>query len=202
MTDPALRSTAFSHMLTLGRPEAQSTVAAALNLPENSLNEKGWEHLGQASAGVVKRTTDPVVEAAKLRTLAGKVPAEFRDGFMEHAALMASWNHLPLAAQLFAYLPAGQAGLMAANWVGKDPTAASIWLATLPPSPKRDAAVEGFCRELAPVDPPGAAQWALSLQDADLKGTALKDAVGAWKQKDPVAARAWVLEKGLESAGL
>lgn len=201
MTDAALRSIAFSHMLTIGRPEADSLVAAALALPENALNTEGWGHLGQTSAGMVKRSSDPALEAAKLRTLAEKVPVEFREAYLKSAAIMAGWNNRPLAAQLFEFLPEGNAGSMAGEWAAKDPTAASSWLATLPPSPKRDAAVTGFCRELAPVDPPSAAQWALSVQDAGLKETALKDAVGAWKQKDPAAAQAWLLQKGVGMAG-
>ena len=89
--------------------------------------------------------------------------------------------------------------MMAGDWVTKDPAAASTWLATLPPSPKRDAAVVGFCHQLAPVDPPSAVQWALSLQDAPLKEKALQDAVGAWKQKDPAAAAGWAKQSELET---
>ena len=150
---------------------------------------------------MVPRTADPAAEASRLKTLADRVPEAFRQGFIEHAAMMAGWNNKPLAGQLLEYLPDGNAGLMAGDWLQQDPAAASTWLATLPPSPKRDAAVAGFCRELAPVDPSSAAHWALSMQDAKLKEKALRDAVGAWKQKDPAAAEAWLLEKGGGAAG-
>jgi ferric-dicitrate binding protein FerR (iron transport regulator) len=69
----------------------------------------------------------------------------------------------------------------------------------MPESEKRQAAIAGFCRGLAPVDPPAAAEWALSLRNEPTRTNVLQDALGAWRQTDPRAATAWALEKGVKT---
>ena len=199
IVDPAVRSLAYSHTLSADRSSAmESLVEKAVALPENALDKAGWDLLGQRSAGLIPRTSDPVAEAAKLTALASRVPEAFRQGFIHHAAMMAGWNNKPLAGQLLEYLPDGNAEMMAGDWVEQDPMAASSWLASLPPSRKRDVAVTGFCRGLSPLDPRSAADWALTVQDTALKASAVQDALGAWKQKDPAAAAEWAAEKTMD----
>ena len=199
--DSAIRSLAYSHTLSAeGSGTIETLMDKALALPENALDQAGWALLGQRSAGMVPRTADPASQAAKLKSMAERVPEAFRQGFIKQAAIMAGWNNKPLAGQLLEYLPDGNAGMMAGEWVEQDPMAASAWLAALPDSPKRDAAVAGFCRGLSPLDPQSAADWALTVRDAKLKASALQDAVGAWKQKDPEAVRSWLDEAGLDVA--
>lgn len=199
--DSAIRSLAYSHTLSAeGGGTIETLMDKALALPENALDQAGWGLLGQRSAGMVPRTADPAAQAAKLRSMTERVPEAHRQEFIKQAAIMAGWNNKPLAGQLLEYLPDGNAGMMAGDWVEQDPMAASSWLAALPDSPKRDAAVAGFCRGLAPLDPKSAAEWALTVQDAKLKAFALQDAVGAWKQKDPEAVRSWLDGAGLDRA--
>ena len=51
---------------------------------------------------------------------------------------------------------------------------------------------------VVPVDPPAAAEWALSLRNEPTRTNVLQDALGAWRQTDPRAATAWALEKGVK----
>lgn len=191
--DPMVRSLIYSTSLPFVAKEASGMMEQALALPADSLNAKGWNKLGWWSVWyeLKQPESDPAPVAARLRALAAPLPPEHQRAFLEGSAELAAAARFPVATHLTEYLDVKGMDFMAKNWTQRDPTAASAWLATLEPSPKRDAAVAAFCRETATVDPAAAAQWAMSVSDPELKSKAVRDALGAWRQVDAPAAQLW-----------
>lgn len=198
MTDPELRSMAYSKAITSGHSsKPEDMVREALALPPDSLNDKGWQDLGRVCTTRLLHEPDPAASAVQLKALAAQLPEEGRAPFLQMAANMASWNNLPLAAALINHLPESNVREMASKWAQADPNAVSAWLDTLEPSAKRDEAIAGFCGKAALIDPAAAAQWALTIQGDGLREGALREALHVWKQSDPGAAAAWAVEKGI-----
>jgi hypothetical protein len=83
------------------------------------------------------------------------------------------------------------------RWANMDPRAASEYLAELPASAGKDAAVEGFSTRLASEDPASAAVWATTIQNKRLRERTVARIAQSWARSDEAAARAWIHEQGL-----
>jgi hypothetical protein len=88
------------------------------------------------------------------------------------------------------------------RWADMDPRAASEYLAELPASVGKDAAVEGFATRLASEDPASAAVWATTIQDERLRQRTVSRIAQSWARSDEAAARAWIREQGLSERSL
>ena len=88
------------------------------------------------------------------------------------------------------------------KWTHKDPRAVSEYLATLPASSGKDAAVEGFASKLASEDPQSAALWATTIDDERLRSRTMLRIASQWAQVDEAAAAAWASEHGLKAKAL
>ncbi len=83
------------------------------------------------------------------------------------------------------------------EWTERDPHAASQYLASMTDSPVKDAAVEGFARELAREDGEAAAAWAATIGNEELRIDTLQDVARDWLRQDRAAAEAWLPNSGL-----
>ena len=83
------------------------------------------------------------------------------------------------------------------EWTDEDPVAASEYLATMPASPAKDAAIMGFANRLAYEDPAAAIAWAETIATSEGRNTALAVVGRNWASKDPQAAAAWAASSGL-----
>ena len=88
-------------------------------------------------------------------------------------------------------------GKVTGRWANVDPRAASEYLAELPDSAGKDAAVDGFAKRLAVEDPESAALWATTIQDERLRAKALGRIATSWAAIDREAAGAWLASQGL-----
>ena len=118
--------------------------------------------------------------------------AEARNG------LFAGWsNSDPASLVTYAQtLPLGETRLAAlkdglAQWVSRDPIAASAWMDKFDPSPDLDAgaAAVAVAPALIAKKPEVAASWAESITDPELRANTLVDLIRLWAEHDPVAAR-------------
>ena len=97
-------------------------------------------------------------------------------------------------------LPEGNAqhsGTAAAlsQWAGKDPTAASDYLAGMSDSPMRNAAISGFSNRLVWENPQAAMTWASSISgNEQLRNDVMARVGKSWQRKDPKGAAAWSAE--------
>ena len=201
ITDPVLRSAAYSRSVFWPVANCSETLDRALSLPAGSLNSEGWKTVASTCAFGNRRDPDPVAGVEELRELFKRVPEEERAAFQDSVIRQASQNDGPLGAQFYDILAPDDAGKLSGYWTKKDPTAASAWLATLPPSDKREAAVLAFFREATSVDPAGAASWALTVIDAAQREPAVSHALAAWRQAEPAAANHWAEAHGVAEEG-
>lgn len=119
------------------------------------------------SPGLVRRIAAPPVDSAKLR-----------------AKLDAEKNALTRFKMAEQQLEA---------WVAKDPRDALAWLASQPPSGRRDDVIRMALNQYAETDAKGAADWALHhLTGDDLNNTLIAIAEG-WAQENGSEAAAWFL---------
>lgn len=86
--------------------------------------------------------------------------------------------------------------ILAEIWLGYEEDEASRWIASLPPSPARDGAVEVLLTRLIAKDPEASWSWALSIQ-TEVRGFRLTQAMETWWQRDAAAA-----QSALEAAGM
>ena len=77
------------------------------------------------------------------------------------------------------------------KWGETDPRAALAWVDSLP-GDKRRAALETVLNSWSSRDPSAAAQFALSLNDRQLRDQFVQMVSGSWAEQDPTAALAWV----------
>ena len=77
--------------------------------------------------------------------------------------------------------------------------AASEYLAKMPRSAQRDAAVSGFARGYAWQDPQASIQWAQDISDPKLRQETLTQAGHAFYRRDPESARTWLETSGLSA---
>lgn len=195
ISDPALRSAAHTGLLTArmrGQPP-ETVITEALNLPGGSLTPDGWGALGRACASY-KSGREPKPMADHLHELAGQLPEGGREPFLKQAAWFLAVNDPPFGSQLFDHLTPETSRLLAEKWAIQNPTAVSAWLTTLTESPRRDQAIVGFCRGIAPLDPSSAAAWALTVQDTPLRDQTIKEALENWRRIDPADAAAWAAD--------
>ncbi|MES2468496.1 MAG: hypothetical protein V4675_14410 [Verrucomicrobiota bacterium] len=195
--DPALRSAAYSRWVFWPVASGAETLNRALALPAGSLNSEGWKEIASTCAMGNRYSSDPVAGAEDLKRLFQRVPVEARAAFQETVIRQVCLNDGPTAAQFYESMPPEQVTKLSNSWTRKDPAAASSWIATLPPSDKREAAVLAFCREVTSVDPAGAAAWALTVIDPTQRETAVHNALAAWRKAEPAAAEAWAAAKGI-----
>jgi hypothetical protein len=83
------------------------------------------------------------------------------------------------------------------RWAREDPKAASAWLANLPESQNREAAVKNFVDNAADHEPQLAWTWALLLSDPQKQNDALEKAAKQWLRVDDKGARATIRASGL-----
>ncbi len=83
------------------------------------------------------------------------------------------------------------------TWTRDDALAASEYLATMEPSPARDAAVSSFATSLDREDPESAATWAATIADGPTRTETLTRVARSWMRSDAEAARAWLPSSGL-----
>lgn len=200
-TDPTLRSAAYSRWVFWPVADCGETLGRALALPAGSLDEEGWKRVAVTCSYNNRRSGDPDAGAAELRQLFSRVPEASRAVFQESLLQSLAWNDGPMGAKFYDELSAGNVAELSRNWTRKDPAAVSAWLATLPASDKKEAAVVKFCQEAASADPAGAAAWALTIIDPDQRETTLGSALAAWKQADPAGAAAWAEAHGKIGGG-
>ena len=81
------------------------------------------------------------------------------------------------------------------QWAEKDPTAASNYLAEMPESDMRNAAIAGFSNRLVWENPQAAMTWASSISGNDQFRNEVMARVGrSWQRKDPKGAAQWSAE--------
>ncbi len=85
------------------------------------------------------------------------------------------------------------------KWTGEDAYETSVWLSTQSPSPSKDAAIAAFSGKIISSDVEGAAQWALSIQDTNLRQQSLASTFSVWMKKDSKAAQTWLDSSGLST---
>lgn len=83
------------------------------------------------------------------------------------------------------------------SWGGQDPAAAGEYLATLPASPERDAAVEGYATRVSRDDPSAAMEWAGTIANEDTRQETMVDVARDWYRSDKAAAAEWIEGSGL-----
>ncbi len=157
-----------------GRPPLEQTSAVAAAL-------EGWASEDPAAAATAARGVLPDGLNDALKKVAWEYGQVSPDDAM-------SWAHGLQGVDAQRVTVAEVAN----SWGRRDASAASDYLASLPEGELRDQAVGGFVSAITNLDPPTAAQWALSIGDDSLQGQRMQSALRSWKEKDPAEARAFV----------
>ena len=97
-------------------------------------------------------------------------------------------------------MPACAARSVAAQWARQDPVATTGWLERLPAGATRDAAVSAFTQQAVESDPEGAAAWASTIANQDVRNTDLERIARQWLRKDKTAAQNWINQSKAISA--
>ena len=85
-------------------------------------------------------------------------------------------------------------------WGHNEPDEASRWLAGIDPGADRDVAVAGLVQGIVRDDPGGAAQWAETISDPELRERYTRLALGFWLENDAPLAREAVMAADLSEA--
>ncbi|CAN5349425.1 hypothetical protein BH23VER1_BH23VER1_35980 [soil metagenome] len=85
------------------------------------------------------------------------------------------------------------------KWADDDMLAASVWLATVPAGPTKDAGIGSLVRWLAPLEPESANRWLASMSDSARQAEAIELAYFLW-EADRDSARAWLETTPLDPA--
>lgn len=103
-------------------------------------------------------------------------------------------------------LPSGEARLQALNeglaqWVHRDPAAASAWMDKFDPSPELDAGAAAVAEDpsLMAKKPDVAVSWAESITNSELRASTLLDLIRLWAEHDSSAARRYVASSSVIS---
>jgi hypothetical protein len=81
---------------------------------------------------------------------------------------------------------------IAESWAEQDLVKAATWLQGLPAGGARDGAVTAFSRKVIHTDPEGAAVWASTIADAEVRTSEVERAVRLWMRTDRNAAQQWM----------
>ena len=81
---------------------------------------------------------------------------------------------------------------MASQWASQDPVATTGWLERLPAGATRDAAVSAFTQSAINTDPEGAAVWASTIANENVRNTDLERIARQWLRTDKTAAQNWI----------
>ena len=85
------------------------------------------------------------------------------------------------------------------SWARLDYQAAGEWLTSQKPSSDTDYAISAYASTVVQIDPAAAMTWVNEIQDKDVQQKARQRSLRKWHDTDPVAARNWVDEQGLEA---
>jgi hypothetical protein len=85
-------------------------------------------------------------------------------------------------------------------WLRGDADAAEAWLAKTLPDPALDPAIRELVRRRMREQPSRAVEWALRIEDEELRRKTLRPAVVAWARVDPPAVRVWMDEHEFDEA--
>lgn len=118
--------------------------------------------------------------------------AAIRWAHLDPAAAAAWVSSLPLADQ-------GAATGVAGMWATQDPQAAGNWINSLQ-GQVRDSAVNAYASSLAARDPATAIGWTQTIDDPQIRTTAMERLIGDWRKRDPAAATAWINNSQLSAA--
>ena len=78
------------------------------------------------------------------------------------------------------------------TWVNQDAYAASAWVTNMPPGRSRDIAADALAGAAMFVDPTVGLGWAMSIGDAKMRETSVRDCVTSWTWRDARSAGEWV----------
>ena len=135
--------------------------------------------------------------------LLAKVPDRFRDaywgGYVERTATFDPAQ----AAILSMGLEDGQAKRsayerIATEWSFKDPIALSEWIASLPRSRSRDAAISSLAHSLNLTDPEASVRWYADMDFEGDNSPFLNNALADWLRRDEAAATTWIDAQGTD----
>lgn len=153
--------------------------------------------------------SDPAAAAAFIVTrpqdfgFDGTQTGELRD---QMDRVVSKWaKHDPLAAASFA-LAQKEAGVTAgiaqnnnyglrsamSTWVNQDAYAASAWVTNMEPGRARDIAADALAGAAMNLEPASALGWAMSIGDAEMRETSVRDCVTSWTWRDAKSAGEWV----------
>lgn len=184
-----------SQFLKEGFPAARQW---AETLDDDSLKASAFRNLSRQQG-----REEPAEVAAWLKEHAGQ---EYSDGSFEE--LGENWGRRDPAAAIayFEDLPAGEGrrqGMLEVveEWSRSEPEAVGNWLneksQSDTPFPELDEAMGEFAREVSRDKPADAMQWAIAIQDQELKDSTITRVGQNWMRQDEEAVKAWLPESGL-----
>jgi hypothetical protein len=190
------RTSAMSQLISRWmRFDEAAAAAFGMNLPPEELGSSA-----QAIAGYLVRTNPQQALDWISKLPAGPTQTSAIDGLksewtrMNFATASPLIDAIPESAIRTQLLPS-----LVKKWTSEDAYETSLWLSKQSVSPSKDAAVAAFSEKIVSSDVEGAAQWALSIQDANLRQQTLAKTFTAWIKKDSKAAQTWLESSGLSS---
>lgn len=84
-------------------------------------------------------------------------------------------------------------GSLATEWAGRDPLAASAWVAGLPAGAAAESGAGSLIQNWSTHDPVAAADWISTLPDGGMKDAAIQPLIESIRQNDPESAFTWGL---------
>ena len=177
-----------------GETDPVAAVAWLAGLPDGDARNRAVESLVPVWA-----QKDPVAAATYA---AGIAPDETQSKAV--GAVVAVWAETQpaQAAQWVRQFPEGSARDQAVEqlmncWAGINTTQAALWLQSIPNTHSRDVAISAFSSALDQTAPDVAFQWASTIADQTLRDRQLQNSARVWLQKNPVPARASILQSSL-----